>query len=57
MRKTRKVAGGVGGPWTLGELVTLAFDVSSSRSAAVKLVQQWTGGRCIHFANRLHPGA
>ena len=52
MRKMRKMAGNARGPWTLGDLVTLAFDVSPTRASAVKLVKMLTGERVIHFAGK-----
>lgn len=52
MRKMRKTTGSTRGPWTLGDLVTLAFDVSPSRAAAVKLVKHLTGDRVVYFSVR-----
>ncbi len=53
MRKMRRTAGGVRRPRTLGELVTLAFDVSPTRVAAVKLVDQWIREHGVHFGGRM----
>lgn len=52
MKKMQKTAGNAHSPWTLGDLVTLAFDVSPSRTAAVKLVKHLTGDRVAYFAGK-----
>jgi hypothetical protein len=52
----RKTANGVRGPRTFGELVTLAFDVSPNRAAAVKLVGQLIRGRIVHFGGSVGSG-
>ncbi len=53
----RKSANGVRGPRTLGELVTLAFDVSPNRAAAVKLVGQLIRGGAVHFGGSMSSGS
>lgn len=55
MRKMRKTGNGGRGPRTLGELVTLAFDVCPSRTAAVKLVGQLLRGRFMHVGGGANP--
>ena len=57
MRKMRKMANGVRSPRTLGELVTLAFDLSPNRAAAVKLVGQLIRGRIVHFGGSVGSGS
>lgn len=47
MKKMKKAAHGVGNPWTLGELVTLAYDVAPNRETAVKLLGMLLGGQPI----------
>jgi len=55
MRRMRKSANGVRGPRTFGELVTLAFDVSPNRAAAVKLVGQLLRGRVVQIGSGSSP--
>jgi len=55
MRKMRKSANGVRGPRTFGELVTLAFDVSPNRAAAVKLVGHLLRGRVVQIGSGSSP--
>lgn len=57
MRKMRKSVNGIRSPRTLGELVTLAFDVSPNRTAAVKLVGQLIRGRIVHFGSGVNSGS
>lgn len=47
MKRMKKAANSVGSPWTLGELVTLAYDVAPNRATAVKLLGMLLGGQPI----------
>ncbi|MBI5818158.1 MAG: hypothetical protein HZA88_04155 [Verrucomicrobia bacterium] len=47
MKKMKKSAHGAGSLWTLGELVTLAYDVTPNRASAVKLLGVLLGGQPI----------
>lgn len=47
MKKMKKPAHGAGGPLTLGELVTLAYDITPNRASAVKLLEVLLGGHPI----------
>lgn len=42
--------------WTLGELVSLAFDVSPDPETALKLLGVMLGGRAIQFSDELKSG-
>jgi len=57
MRKMRKSGNGGRGPRTLGELVTLAFDVCPNRTAAVKLVGQLLRARFVHIGSGANPAS
>ncbi|MBI5683690.1 MAG: hypothetical protein HZC54_01285 [Verrucomicrobia bacterium] len=52
MKKMKNPADGVSSSWTLGELVTLAFDVTPNRARAVKLLEVLLEGRVIKSAAR-----
>ncbi len=52
MKKMKHSEHGGHSPWTLGELVTLAFDVTPNRAKAVKLLGVLLGGRVIKSAAR-----
>lgn len=52
MKKMKNSAHGVSSPWTLGELVTLAFDVTPNRARAVKLLGVLLGGQPIRVKVR-----
>ena len=56
MKVMRKSALGYRRPRTLGELLALAFDISPSRAAAVKMVQQWMRGDDVHFDSKMNSG-
>jgi len=47
MKKMKKPAHGDGGLLTLGELVTLAYDITPNRASAVKLLEVLLGGHPI----------
>lgn len=57
MRKMRKSGNGGRSPRTLGELVTLAFDVCPNRATAVKLVGQLLRGRFVHVGGSANPAS
>ncbi|MFA6564153.1 MAG: hypothetical protein WCV00_19780 [Verrucomicrobiia bacterium] len=56
MKKMKNSAHGVHGPWTLGELVTLAFDVTPNRATAVKLLGVLLGGRAVQLGGKMNSG-
>ena len=56
MKKMKRSAQGVRSTFTLGDLVTLAYDVSPNRATAVKLVGLVLGGRGIHFGRHTNSG-
>lgn len=56
MKRMKSSAHGVHSPWTLGELVTLAFDVTPNRATAVKLLGVLLGGRAVHLRGKMNSG-
>jgi len=56
MKKMKRSAHGVHSPWTLGELVTLAFDVTPNRSRAVKLLGVLLGEQGFQFGGKMNSG-
>ena len=49
MKKMNNSAEGVGSLWTLGELVSLAFDVTPDSETAMKLLRVLLGDRAIQL--------
>ena len=56
MKKMKKSMHGGRGPLTLGELVTLAYDVTSDRATAAKLLSSLLEGRAVHLRRHMNSG-
>ena len=54
MKKMKKSAEGVGSSWTLGELVSLAFDVTPDSETAMMLLRVLLGGRNVQISGNLN---
>ncbi len=54
MKKMKKSAEGVGSPWTLGELVSLAFDVTPDSETAMNLLRVLLGGRTVQICGNVN---
>ena len=49
MKKMKKSAGRVDSAWTVGELVSLAFDVTPDSETAMDLLRVLLGGRTVQI--------
>ena len=56
MKKMKKPMHGVRNPMTLGELVTLAYDVTPNRAMAAKLLSMLLEGRVVHLGRHGNSG-
>ena len=54
MKKMKKPLHGVRSVCTLGELVTVAYDISPNRAVAVKLISTVLGSRGVHLGRPAH---
>lgn len=54
MKVIKEETHSTGRSWTLGELVTLAYDIAPDRKTAVKLLGALLGGQLIRA--RIHSG-
>ncbi|MBI5683763.1 MAG: hypothetical protein HZC54_01655 [Verrucomicrobia bacterium] len=54
MKKMKKSLHGGRSVCTLGELVTLAYDVSPNRATAMKLISTVLGSRGVHLGRPTH---
>ena len=54
MKKMNKSAEGVGSLWTLGELVSLAGDVTPDSETAMMLLRVLLGGRNVQISGNLN---
>ena len=54
MKKMKKSAGSVENPWTVGDLVSLAFDVTPDSETAMNLLRVLLGGRTVQVNDWLN---